>query len=265
MNQLNAAINNVKTKVVLVTPEYAEQLLHRNTNNRALRPSRVKEFVQIIKNDEWRVTHQGVALDEQGVLVDGQHRLQAIKNAGKPVEMLVTEGLTPDARLAIDTHAKRTYSDVLSVDRIILAPVVELTRIRHATHAIRPDQILAMAAVFLPLSEQLHREVKTHSRRLLGSGPVKAGAILRIASGEKPDYVFSLYRAMVEVQSVDLPPVAQSFMRQLIDGNIGSVRFAFVKSHIVFGAENRDLQKVSIKKIESRLSDLRDQIKGLAQ
>jgi hypothetical protein len=39
------------------------------------------------------VTHQGIAFDTQGVLVDGQHRLAAIIEADRPVELTVfTEG-----------------------------------------------------------------------------------------------------------------------------------------------------------------------------
>ena len=41
-------------------------------------------------------THQGIAFDENGVLQDGQHRLCAIVSANKPVDMMVTSGLSPD-------------------------------------------------------------------------------------------------------------------------------------------------------------------------
>jgi hypothetical protein len=262
MNQLNAGPNNIKTKVVVITPAYAEQLLGRNTKNRAVRPTRVKEFVDIIKKDEWKVTHQGVALDQAGVLVDGQHRLMAIQAAGKSVRMMVTEGLDDNARLAVDTHAKRTYADILNIDRIIIAPIVELARIRYSSASVRPEQVLGFCAVLLPISERFHAEVKTHARRVMGSGPVKAGAFLRIAQGESPEYVHELYRAIAEVQT-DLPPIAQSFMRQIVDGTLGKGRAQFAKSHMVFGKENAAVQKIQIKKLDARMADLRDQIKDV--
>jgi len=34
-------------------------------------------FAEAMRRGEWMVTHQGIAFDTQGVLVDGQHRLAA--------------------------------------------------------------------------------------------------------------------------------------------------------------------------------------------
>jgi hypothetical protein len=39
------------------------------------------------------VTHQGIALDTDGVLIDGQHRLAAAVEADQPVDMLVITGV----------------------------------------------------------------------------------------------------------------------------------------------------------------------------
>src|SRR5438046_2404287 len=56
----------------------AEQWLAANTANRPLSRSTVRGFADAMRSGEWLVTHQGVAFDTDGVLVDGQHRLAAI-------------------------------------------------------------------------------------------------------------------------------------------------------------------------------------------
>lgn len=264
MNQLNASPNNYKSKVVTVTPEYAEQLLLRNTNNRRVRPTRVKEFIDIIKKNEWQVTHQGIALDSAGVLVDGQHRLQAVVASGKPVDMFVTEGLAETARLAVDTHSKRSFADIFNVDKDVLAPIVELARLRFSK-APRPEQVQLMSDRFLGESEQLLNAVKAHARRLIGSAPVKAAAILRISTGESRDYVYDLYNNMAQVKTEALPPVARSFLRQIVEGTIGKRAGWIVKAHIVFARENAEIQKVQVKKMDMRVAELREQLVELTQ
>lgn len=62
-----------------ITPEIAGYLLgNHNTLNRAIRDSQVDYYMAVIRSGQWHLTHQGMAMDTDGVLQDGQHRLQAI-------------------------------------------------------------------------------------------------------------------------------------------------------------------------------------------
>jgi hypothetical protein len=97
----------IEMKLVLVTPKLAKDTLEFNTNNRILSPVRVDEFVWLIKNGLFQTTHQGIALDEDGILLDGQHRLAAIVKSNCSVYMWVAKGLTKEALLAIDTGKSR--------------------------------------------------------------------------------------------------------------------------------------------------------------
>jgi hypothetical protein len=47
----------------------------------------VRDFAEAMRRGDWRLTHQGIAFDASGALVDGQHRLAAIVEADVPVEI----------------------------------------------------------------------------------------------------------------------------------------------------------------------------------
>ena len=79
----------MRSRVQTITPERASQLLAANTTNRPVSKAVVRSFAQAMRRGEWMVTHQGIAFDTRGVLVDGQHRLAAIIEADVPVELTV--------------------------------------------------------------------------------------------------------------------------------------------------------------------------------
>lgn len=102
----------ITTKTETITPEMAAKYLEKNTRNyRNSKPSRVLEFVRLIKSGKFVETHQGIAFDEDGVLGDGQHRLQAIVSAGVSVKAQVTRGMSRDAFLYVDRPLLRNLAD----------------------------------------------------------------------------------------------------------------------------------------------------------
>jgi hypothetical protein len=108
----------IKSSVQTMTPERADELLRHSfgkIEQRHLSEKRVRQLVGALERGEWRVTHQGVALDEEGIVIDGQHRLEAIRRYGKPVEIMVTEGVPRESFSVIDVGAKRTTADALHI------------------------------------------------------------------------------------------------------------------------------------------------------
>lgn len=99
----------------LVTPEMAERWLEKNNSNRPLRQNVVAAYAAQIKAGQWRLTHQGVCLDCNGALIDGQHRLTAIAHTGIAILMQVSRMTTEESAMAlpVDVGAKRSYSDIL--------------------------------------------------------------------------------------------------------------------------------------------------------
>ncbi|QKW51397.1 hypothetical protein [Streptomyces buecherae] len=105
----------MRTEVVMVTPELAREWLKVNALNRPLSRQTVVHLTRAIQRGEWKLTHQGIAFDENGQLVDGQHRLEAVVKAGVAVEMLVAYGVPRAAFTVMDTGRKRTGRDALSL------------------------------------------------------------------------------------------------------------------------------------------------------
>lgn len=93
----------VRSKVQKVNPARAAEMLSANTSNRTLSRSTVRSFAQGMGRGEWLVTHQGIAFDTNGVLVDGQHRLAAVIEADVPVEMTVFTDVEPGTFDVLDT------------------------------------------------------------------------------------------------------------------------------------------------------------------
>jgi hypothetical protein len=96
------------------TKPLVDALLAMNTLNRPIKKRVVEKYARDIKAGKWVLTNQGIGVSESGVLLDGQHRLEAIKACGyPPVPVLVVGGLPDECRLAVDQHAKRSARDML--------------------------------------------------------------------------------------------------------------------------------------------------------
>ena len=121
---------NLVSRIVKVTPEIATTFLSRASVNRRLNMGQVRALAETILRGEWKLTHQGIAFDEFGALLDGQHRLHAIIEANTPVEMLVFEGLSKDVFPVLDTGRRRSAADTLLSTGAKYLPLLSST-IRH--------------------------------------------------------------------------------------------------------------------------------------
>jgi hypothetical protein len=102
--------------VQTITPVKAAEMLDANTTNRPLSRTVVRAFAEAMARGDWMVTHQGIALDVNGVLVDGQHRLAAIVEADLPVEMTVFTEVEEGTFDVLDTGKRRNAADVLAIE-----------------------------------------------------------------------------------------------------------------------------------------------------
>ena len=106
----------VRSRVQTITPGKAAEYLELNTANRPLSGRTVRDFAAAMRRGEWRVTHQGIAFDATGALVDGQHRLAAIVEADLPVEVTVFSEVPEGAFDVLDTGKRRNAADVLAIE-----------------------------------------------------------------------------------------------------------------------------------------------------
>lgn len=127
----------VKTVTKSITPSYAKQILARGNPNRKLSEARIKQYSRDMLNSQWALNHQGIAFDEEGSLIDGQHRLECVARTGCTVDMMVTTGLQKASRNGILLHVMDT------VDRGRPRSVADQLYLRHGWEN---SQLVASAA-----------------------------------------------------------------------------------------------------------------------
>ena len=106
----------MRSRVQTISPSKAAELLEANTTNRPLSRAVVHSFAEAMRRGDWVVTHQGIAFDVNGVLVDGQHRLAAIIEADQPVELTVFTDVNEGTFDVLDTGKRRNAADVLAIE-----------------------------------------------------------------------------------------------------------------------------------------------------
>jgi len=113
----------LRQDVINVTMTIAKKWLATNTHNRNISQSRVDTYATDMLADKWHLTHQGIAFDTHGVLMDGQHRLSAVVLAQEvagdekkiSIPMMVTYGVQREAMVAIDGMLVRKIGDQLKL------------------------------------------------------------------------------------------------------------------------------------------------------
>lgn len=115
MNLKSLRTSAIKASVQLVTPEDAVEILATaNISNRALNKDIVQAYSRDIDKGAWLIA-EPIMFDNQGVLIDGQHRLAAIIESGVAQEMMIATGYDPSVRLLIDTGKRRNANDALDI------------------------------------------------------------------------------------------------------------------------------------------------------
>lgn len=110
-----AAPTSPTVAVRTVDADTARRWLGENTNNRSVSKTAVARYARDMKAGEWLYTGDPVRFSADGRLLDGQHRLHAIIEAGVAVPMLVIEGLPDETQTVMDTGRKRATADALAL------------------------------------------------------------------------------------------------------------------------------------------------------
>ncbi|MFJ2882393.1 hypothetical protein ACIQGT_14260 [Streptomyces sp. NPDC093108] len=115
-------------EVITVTPALAAEWLRHNTHNRNLRTRRVTDYARDMVAGRWHLNGEAIkfAGDHMngGVVLDGQHRLRAVIEAGADVMMVVVSGLPMETQETMDMGVKRTTADVLGLRGESNSPVL---------------------------------------------------------------------------------------------------------------------------------------------
>jgi hypothetical protein len=116
-NNLNLdEIKNVKVRLAYITPDLAAEMLVSNTNNRYLNSHRVKHYQENMEEVRWVFNGATICFSENNVLLDGQHRLEAIRISKQPQWCLIVYGLKAAVFDTIDRNRSRSTRDILKVN-----------------------------------------------------------------------------------------------------------------------------------------------------
>jgi hypothetical protein len=106
-----------KTEERLVTPEIAKNWLDRcNTRNRPVKKSLVAKYARLMTEGLWGITPDAISFDQDGVILNGQHRLQALVQSGTEQVFTISTGWPKETYGMIDTGCQRTSRDVLQLN-----------------------------------------------------------------------------------------------------------------------------------------------------
>lgn len=184
---------------VRIHPEAARALLTINTANRPLSVTRVQSLVKNLKEGRWRLINNGIGIDSNGDLLDGQHRLQAVSDADTPAEFFLNTGLEPEARLVTDVGKSRTGADALAMagfgrGRTHLAAAVGLLE-RYRTDTLEiPGRAGSSRKEQLP-HDKLLELIRDMDNDALVWSDSEATSVYRIVGGNRSAWSAFLYLA----------------------------------------------------------------------
>lgn len=105
--------HQTSTILQTITPEEAHNILQNNIVNRPLSKKHVQFLTNEIEKENWKVNGETIKFDEEGKLVDGQHRLHASIAADMPIQTYVIYDVPKDCFPTYDSGKKRTAGDSL--------------------------------------------------------------------------------------------------------------------------------------------------------
>ena len=107
------------TKMVLITPESAKELLKLNVSNRPLNQVTVDWYAKQMTNGQWTISGQTISISDKNTLIDGQHRLAAVVKSGKEIMFNVAYNVPFQSFVNYDSVRSRGLSDVFAIENIL--------------------------------------------------------------------------------------------------------------------------------------------------
>jgi len=167
----------------LFAPAECQAILDRMTGNRNCKPRVVAKYASDMTEGRWVDTHEPIAMSVDGNLIDGQHRLAAVIESGRPQYFWVAIYDTQQTArgLPIDCGAVRTTADITGIDPKAVHVANRLFRIVIASQNrdARPDEVRTMLSRCSAEVDQVLYASRT-SKRLKGSAISRAAIVANV-------------------------------------------------------------------------------------
>ncbi len=250
----------MKMEIKTITPDLAFSWLQKNRDNRKVRVTWVRQLTGIIQRGEFKLTHQGIAFSSTGRLLDGQHRLLAIVDAGIPVEMVVSWNVDESAFDSLDVGQKRSFSDMYGADSLTTGVSRFIASTIHEQYS--PSQQHAIHKIVQPVMYELRQFCSTNKRGITVAA-VHTAATIRMLIDEDREYIKLLYWNLVHVKHSELPPIGRLLVDQIYgslagSGTGGKGNDLFARALKVFDKENAQLRGLRVPDTGPALQTVRD-------
>jgi len=113
----SVALTTLGIKVFLaeITPENAKFFLERKFKNRGIKLPSLRKLIRTITLDRWEINGETIIFDDEGHLLDGQHRLKAVIESWKPIWSLIVYGINQERFKTMGQNSKRSAGDILAI------------------------------------------------------------------------------------------------------------------------------------------------------
>ena len=119
---LNEAIKrggaSVHTDRVIISPGVAAEILNRNPDNRSISATKAEHYALDMAAGRWSENGETIIVSKDGLLNDGQHRMQAIIDANVSLPFLFVFGVDRETRTTVDQGRARSAADYLGMNGI---------------------------------------------------------------------------------------------------------------------------------------------------
>ena len=99
----------------LIGPDEARELLANGAPNRPVKKHHVARLATDMGNDDWGQHGNPIVRDQNGRVIDGQHRLLAVIESGATIEFCFVDGVDAAMQDSMDTGARRSLGDQLAM------------------------------------------------------------------------------------------------------------------------------------------------------
>jgi len=185
----------------MVTPDVAAELLAKNTRNRPVNYKHLGQLTADMVDDKFKVTHQAVAVDKNGVLVDGQHRLKAIVQSDIG-QVLPISWNQPGIGGPIDRVNRRTPAQQYQIET-----------------GLPGRELYCILAVLCELQTGVENPTKDQMDRTHDNFMEEVAWVLDAYKGKKRGFTAAVRAAFAYIYPLDREKVAEAYAR-LIDVNV---------------------------------------------
>lgn len=259
-------MNEMNMEVETITPDLAKEYLMTNiAKNRNIVQKRVQFYSKQMKDGNWHQTPQGIVFDVHGRMIDGQHRLRAIIDANMSIPMTVVRNAPEEAFRILDSGMGRTLS---------FRSGVPSTNAAIATALIKVSTSNSASVISVDELHKYYNFFKTEIDKLAGStklpkisvAPVQAAVVLHLVEGN--EYALEQYRAMVNMDVVNIQPCTAAIMRRLLDsasinGSASERNEIFVRTYRSLTKKNAQKRGVVIKDLSDEINKIRTHVQDL--